>query len=60
VIPAHCMTPWFGLFGSKSGFDSLEECFGDQSDKIYAVESGMSADPGMFWRLSSYLVNYFI
>jgi len=50
VIPAHCMTPWFGLFGSKSGFDSLEECFGDQSDKIYAVESGMSADPGMLWR----------
>jgi len=50
IIPAHCMTPWFGLFGSKSGFDSLAECFGDQADKIYAIESGMSADPAMLWR----------
>jgi uncharacterized protein (TIGR00375 family) len=50
IIPAHCMTPWFGLFGSKTGFDSLRECFQDQTDKIYAVESGMSADPGMLWR----------
>tara|TARA_B100000315_G_scaffold241082_1_gene261584 strand:+ start:50 stop:1276 length:1227 start_codon:yes stop_codon:yes gene_type:complete len=50
IIPAHCMTPWFGLFGSKTGFDSLKECFQDQTDKIYAVESGMSADPGMLWR----------
>jgi len=52
IIPAHCMTPWFGLFGSKSGFDSLKECFGDQTDKIHAVESGMSADPSMLWRFS--------
>jgi uncharacterized protein (TIGR00375 family) len=50
IIPAHCMTPWFGLFGSKSGFDSLKECFEDQTDKIYAVESGISADPDMLWR----------
>lgn len=50
VIPAHCMTPWFGLFGSKSGFDSIAECFGDMKDKIYAIESGMSADPSMLWR----------
>jgi len=50
IIPAHCMTPWFGLFGSKSGFDSLKEAFGDQADNIYAVESGMSADPAMLWR----------
>lgn len=50
IIPAHCMTPWFGLFGSKSGFDSLAECFGDQTDNIYAIESGMSADPAMLWR----------
>jgi len=50
IIPAHCMTPWFGLFGSKSGFDSLGECFGEQVDKIYAIESGMSADPAMLWR----------
>lgn len=50
IIPAHCMTPWFGLFGSKSGFDSLKECFQDQTKKIYAIESGMSADPSMLWR----------
>ncbi|MFA5072145.1 MAG: endonuclease Q family protein [Candidatus Pacearchaeota archaeon] len=51
VIPAHCMTPWFGLFGSKSGFDSMEECFEELSSSIYAVESGLSADPAMLWRL---------
>lgn len=50
IIPAHCMTPWFGLFGSKSGFNSLKECFQEQARKIYAVESGMSADPSMLWR----------
>jgi len=50
IIPAHCMTPWFGLFGSRSGFDSLKECFQDQVNKIYAIESGMSADPAMLWR----------
>lgn len=52
IIPAHCMTPWFGLFGSKSGFDSLQECFGEETKHIYAVESGMSADPAMLWRFS--------
>jgi uncharacterized protein (TIGR00375 family) len=51
IIPAHCMTPWFGLYGSKSGFDSLEECFEEMSPFIYAVESGLSADPAMLWRL---------
>ena len=51
IIPAHCMTPWFGLFGSQSGFDSLKDCFEDQTDKIYAIESGMSADPKMLWKL---------
>ncbi|HKZ33803.1 MAG TPA: endonuclease Q family protein [Candidatus Nanoarchaeia archaeon] len=50
IIPAHCMTPWFGLFGSKSGFDFLKECFQEQTRKIYAIESGMSADPSMLWR----------
>ena len=50
IIPAHCMTPWFGLFGSKKGFDSLEECFEEQVKHIYAIESGMSADPQMLWR----------
>lgn len=51
VIPAHCMTPWFGLFGSKSGFDSMEECFEEMSSSIYAVETGLSADPAMLWRI---------
>jgi uncharacterized protein (TIGR00375 family) len=51
VIPAHCLTPWFGLFGSKSGFDSIEECFEEESKNIYAIESGLSADPGMIWRI---------
>jgi uncharacterized protein (TIGR00375 family) len=51
IIPAHCMTPWFGLFGSDSGFDSLKDCFGEEVKNIYAVESGMSADPAMLWRL---------
>ena len=53
VIPAHSWTPWFGVFGSKSGFDSLEECYQDQARKIFAVETGLSADPSMCWRLSS-------
>ena len=52
IIPAHVFTPWFGLFGSDSGFDSIEECFGEETRHIYAVESGMSADPAMAWRLS--------
>ena len=51
VIPAHVWTPWFGLFGSKSGFDSLEECFGDLTENIMAVETGLSADPTMCWRV---------
>lgn len=50
IVPAHAMTPWFGVFGSKSGFDSLEECFGDYAKYIYAIETGLSADPAMLWR----------
>jgi uncharacterized protein (TIGR00375 family) len=53
VTPAHCWTPWFGVFGSKSGFDSLEECYQDQAGKIFAIETGLSSDPLMNWRLSS-------
>ena len=53
VIPAHLWTPWFGLYGSKSGFDSLEECFGDVVGHIYAVETGLSSDPAMNWRVPS-------
>ncbi|MBI2452198.1 DNA helicase UvrD [Candidatus Pacearchaeota archaeon] len=51
IIPAHAFTPWFGLYGSKSGFDSLLECFEEETKHIYAIESGMSADPLMIWRL---------
>ena len=52
VVPAHIWTPWFSVFGSKSGFDSLEECFEDYTKYIYAVETGLSSDPAMNWRLS--------
>jgi uncharacterized protein (TIGR00375 family) len=45
------MTPWFGLFGSKSGFDSIEECFEDYSKYIFAGETGLSANPTMLWRM---------
>ena len=47
----NCMTPWFGIFGSKSGFDSIEECFGDYSKYIFALETGLSADPSNIWRI---------
>ncbi len=53
IIPAHLWTPWFGLFGANSGFDSIEECFEEYSRYIYAGETGLSSDPGMNWRLSS-------
>jgi uncharacterized protein (TIGR00375 family) len=52
VVPAHAWTPWFSLFGSQSGFDALEECFRDQTRHIAAVETGLSSDPPMNWRLS--------
>ncbi len=51
IVPAHLMTPWFSLFGSKSGFDSIEECFEDYSKYIFAGETGLSADPAMLWRM---------
>jgi uncharacterized protein (TIGR00375 family) len=53
LIPAHVFTPWFGVFGSKSGFDSLEECYQDQAGKVFALETGLSSDPEMNWRLST-------
>jgi len=52
VIPAHAWTPWFGVLGSKSGFDSLEECFEEMTPHIYAIETGLSSDPAMNWRCS--------
>lgn len=51
IVPAHLMTPWFSLFGSKSGFDSLEECFEEYSKYIFAGETGLSANPEMLWRM---------
>jgi uncharacterized protein (TIGR00375 family) len=52
VIPAHAWTPWFGIFGSKTGFDTLEEAFGPMAKHIHAIESGISSDPAMNRRLS--------
>ena len=52
LIPAHIWTPWFSILGSKSGFDSLEECFTDLTPHIFAVETGLSSDPPMNWRVS--------
>jgi uncharacterized protein (TIGR00375 family) len=51
IIPAHIWTPWFGLFGSMSGFDSLKECFKGEEKNIHAIETGMSSDPEMNWRI---------
>jgi len=53
LIPAHIWTPWFALLGSKSGFDSVEECFGDLTPAIFALETGLSSDPPMNWRVSN-------
>jgi uncharacterized protein (TIGR00375 family) len=53
VVPAHMWTPWYSLFGSKSGFDSIEECFEEYSKYIFAGETGLSSDPKMNWRLSA-------
>ena len=51
IIPAHAWTPWYGVFGSSSGFDSLKECFKEQFENIHAIETGMSSDPEMNWRI---------
>jgi uncharacterized protein (TIGR00375 family) len=53
VIPSHIWTPWFSLFGANSGFDSIEECFEEMTPFIFALETGLSSDPPMNWRLSS-------
>ncbi|MFC1801718.1 endonuclease Q family protein [Nanoarchaeota archaeon] len=52
IIPAHAWTPWFGILGSKGGFDTLEEAFQDQVKHIHAIETGLSSDPEMNWRYS--------
>jgi len=53
IYPAHIWTPWFAVFGSKSGFDSMEDCFHEFSKNVYAIETGLSSDPAMNWRLSA-------
>lgn len=53
IYPAHIWTPWYAVFGSKSGFDSIKQCFKDQARHIYAYETGLSSDPEMNWRVSS-------
>jgi len=51
IIPAHAWTPWFGIFGSMSGFDSLKECFKEEINNIHAIETGISSTPDMNWRI---------
>ncbi len=53
LVPAHIWTPWFAALGSKSGFDAIDECYGDLAEHIFAVETGLSSDPPMNWRVSS-------
>jgi len=53
IYPAHAWTSWFGVVGEFSGFDSVEECYKDQTKHIHAIETGMSSDPSMNWRVSS-------
>ena len=52
IIPAHIWTPWFSLYGSFSGFDSIEECFGDMAKYIWGIETGLSSDPAMNWQIA--------
>lgn len=52
LVPAHIWTPWFSVLGSKGGFDSIDECFDELTQHIFAVETGLSSDPPMNWRLS--------
>ncbi len=52
IIPAHIWTPWFSLFGSESGYDFFKECFEELSDKIFAIETGLSSEPEMNWRVA--------
>jgi uncharacterized protein (TIGR00375 family) len=53
IVPAHAWTPWYSVFGSNSGFETIEECFEQYTKDIYALETGLSSDPAMNWRLSA-------
>ena len=52
IFPAHAWTPWFSVFGAFSGFDTIEDCYQDMTKHIHALETGLSCDPPMNWRLS--------
>ncbi|HZB31344.1 MAG TPA: UvrD-helicase domain-containing protein [Streptosporangiaceae bacterium] len=53
LIPAHAWTPWFSVLGSKSGFDAVADCYGDLAEHVFAIETGLSSDPEMNWRVAS-------
>ncbi|GID13362.1 DNA helicase [Actinocatenispora rupis] len=53
LVPAHVWTPWFAALGSKSGFDAIEDCYGDLAGHVFAIETGLSSDPAMNWRVSA-------
>lgn len=53
VIPAHAWTPWYSIFGSRGGVNRVEECYGDKAKEIFALETGLSSDPPMNWRVSA-------
>ncbi|HEX5567647.1 MAG TPA: endonuclease Q family protein [Streptomyces sp.] len=53
LVPAHAWTPWFGVLGSKSGFDGVDECYGELAGEVFALETGLSSDPEMNWRVSA-------
>ncbi|MFQ6091988.1 MAG: endonuclease Q family protein [bacterium] len=53
IVPAHAWTPWFSLYGANAGFDSIDDCFQEETEHIYAIETGLSSDPAMNWRLST-------
>ena len=53
LVPAHVWTPWFAVLGSKSGFDTVEDCYADLAGHVFALETGLSSDPAMNWRVSS-------
>jgi len=53
LVPAHAWTPWYSVFGANSGFDSLEECFEEEAENVHSIETGLSSNPQMNWRLSA-------
>jgi uncharacterized protein (TIGR00375 family) len=53
LVPAHVWTPWFAVLGSKSGFDTVADCYADLAAEVFAIETGLSSDPPMNWRCSS-------